>query len=143
MRITNAQIMETMNTMNNMLMSVVEEQKSLRAEIDALKGGKVSVEKTPSKKSTTSKKTTAPKTKTSTKSSTPTKAQLDARKAWGEAQHARAEARKELFAIVDTPEYKKEWSKWQKTKAYKESKGAERKALNKERHAQIVAKLSK
>ena len=68
---------------------------------------------------------------------------MDARARWGEAQRKRAEARKELFNVVETPEYKKEWAKWQKTKAYKESKGAERKALNKERHAQIVAKLSK
>jgi hypothetical protein len=130
--ITNKQINEKLNSILNLL-------ESMDSRITAL-------ETSSSKKSVSATKSTSKKTassKKSTKKSAPSQAQLDARKAWGEAQHARAEARKELFSIIETPEYKKEWAKWQKTKAYKESKGAERKALNKERHAQIVAKLSK
>ena len=98
-------------------------------------GNNVSTEKKTSKKS-------APKSAPA--KAEPTPAQVAARKAWGEAQHKRAEARKELFAIVDTPEYKREWEKWQKSKAYKNATTrAERKELNKAKHAEIVAKLSK
>lgn len=132
MTIPNKQINEKLNTILNLL-------ESMDSRITAL-------ETSSSKKSVSATKSTSKKTassKKSTKKSAPSQAQLDARARWGEAQHARAEARKELFAIVDTPEYKKEWAKWTKSKAYTSATRTERKALNKEKHAQIVAKLSK
>ena len=139
-RINEKKIMEQLTAMQTMMQSIIEEQQSLREDISALQKNRVSATKSTAKKTASSKQTTP---KTTPKTKQPTQAQLDARKAWGEAQHARAEARKALFNVVESPEYKKEWAKWQKTKAYKESKGAERKALNKAKHAEIVAKLSK
>ncbi len=128
-RITNKEINEKLDNILGMLSKMDERVTTLE------KSSKVSATKSTSKKTASSKK--------STKKSAPSQAQLDARTRWGEAQHARAEARKELFAIVDTPEYKKEWAKWTKSKAYTSATRTERKALNKEKHAQIVAKLSK
>lgn len=135
----------TNKQINQKLDNIMDVLTRMDARITALEeSNTVSTPKSTSKKTTSSKKQSAPtkSTKTSTKSA-PTKAQLDARKAWGEAQHKRAEARKELFNIVETPEYQKEWKKWQNTKAYKEASRADRKALNKAKHAEIVAKLSK
>ena len=129
---TSKQFNELLATINTINAQVQE----LRSEVDALKGVSAS-KKSASKKTASSSKKSAPKR------TAPTPAQAATRKAWGEAQHARAEARKELFAIVDTPEYKKEWEKWQKSKAYKSAARTERKALNKAKHAEIVAKLSK
>jgi hypothetical protein len=112
-----------------------------KLENEVFNGGKVSKAKTSTKSAKGSKKTTA---KTSKKSTAPTQAQLDARKAWGEAQHAKAEARKALFNVVETPEYQAEWKKWTNSKAYKNAGSrAERKELNKAQHAKIVAKLAK
>ena len=135
----------TNKQINAKLDNIMNALTRMDARITALEESKVSTPKSTSKKTTSSKKQSAPTKstpKTSTKSA-PTKAQLDARKAWGEAQHKRAEARKELFNVVETPEYQKEWKKWQNTKAYKEASRADRKALNKAKHAEIVAKLSK
>lgn len=135
----------TMTNINNKLDTLMDMLTRMDARITALEESKVSAQsepktttKTTSKASSTKK--SAPKT---SKKSEPTQAQLDARKAWGEAQHKRAEARKELFNVVESPEYKKEWAKWQKSKAYKDASRTERKALNKAKHAEIVAKLSK
>lgn len=109
-----------------------------KLENEVFNGGKVSKAQTSTK---STKKSTAKK---SAKQTAPTQAQLDARKAWGEAQHAKAEARKALFNVVETPEYQAEWKKWTNSKAYKNAKTrAERKELNKAQHAKIVAKLAK
>lgn len=132
---TNAQINQKLDTIINALAG-------MDARITALEESKVSAKTTTKSTSKASSKKSAPK-KTSKKSTTPSQAQLDARKAWGEAQHARAEARKALFNVVETPEYQKEWAKWTKSKAYKDASRAERKELNKAKHAEIVAKLSK
>lgn len=136
-RTTNKEIMEQLTNMQVMMQSIIEEQSRMRTDISALQKSAVSTPKTTSKKTTSSKKKSAPK------STEPTKAQLDARKAWGEAQHARAVARKELFNVVETPEYQKEWAKWTKSKAYKDALRSERKELNKAKHREIVAKISK
>jgi len=126
----------TNKELNQKLDNIAAMLERMDARITALEESKVvSKTKTPSKKTTSSKK--------STKKSAPSQAQLDARKAWGEAQHKRAEARKALFNVVETPEYKAEWAKWQKSKKYKDASREERKALNKAKHAEIVAKLSK
>jgi hypothetical protein len=66
-RITNNQIMEQLTAMNAMMQSIIEEQKSQRADISALQKA-VSAGKTPSKKTASSKKS-APTPKTSPKSS--------------------------------------------------------------------------
>lgn len=121
------------NEINQKLDTIINALASMDTRITALE----------SSQTVSAKKSTSKKTKSSQKKSAPSKAQLDARKAWGEAQHARAEARKELFNVVESPEYKKEWAKWQKSKAYKDASRADRKALNKAKHAEIVAKLSK
>jgi hypothetical protein len=128
----------TNKEINNKLDTIINALASMDARITALESSQtVSVKKSTSKKTTSSKKQSAPK------STEPTKAQLDARKAWGEAQHARAEARKELFNIVESAEYQKEWAKWTKSKAYKDASRSERKELNKAKHREIVAKISK
>jgi len=138
----------TNKELNNTLNTLMDVLTRMDARITALEESKVSVKsapktttKTTSKASSTKK--SAPKTSKKSTKSEPTQAQLDARKAWGEAQHARAEARKELFNVVESPEYKKEWAKWTKSKAYKDASRADRKALNKAKHAEIVAKLGK
>lgn len=136
----------TNNQINQKLDTIINALACMDARITALEESTVvSTPKTTSKKTTSSKKPTTKKSapKTSKKSTTPSQAQLDARKAWGEAQHARAEARKALFNVVESPEYKKEWAKWTKSKAYKDASRSERKALNKTKHAEIVAKISK
>lgn len=126
----------TNKEINQKLDAIINTLASMDARITALESSQtVSAKKSTSKKTTSSKKQSAPKQ--------PTQAQLDARKAWGEAQHKRAEARKALFNVVESPEYKKEWEKWQKSKKYKDAPRAERKELNKAKHAEIVAKLSK
>jgi hypothetical protein len=133
--------LSVLEQINATLAQVATSVASLETRVSKLEAGKVSKAQTSTKSDKGSKKTTA---KTSKKSTAPTKAQLEARKAWGEAQHARAEARKALFNIVETPEYQAEWKKWTNSKAYKNaSTRAERKELNKKKHAEIVAKLSK
>ena len=126
------------NEINQKLDNIINALACMDTRITALEESKtVSARKSTSKKTTSSKKKSAPK------STEPTQAQLDARKAWGEAQHARAVARKELFNVVESPEYQKEWAKWTKSKAYKDASRSERKELNKAKHQEIVAKISK